>query len=139
MIEAEDALLEELRAEGKLPDLTGKPWTLVDDMRLAVAMALSATTASPTERPDPPRETHQDGLPTTQSEWRGMESAPRDGTEILASTTGAVWFQCSWDEEDQCWVTFNRYLEDDRHPKLSTPAPRVFKPTLWSALPEAPR
>lgn len=39
MVEAEDALLADLRAEGKLPDLTEKPWSLVDAMRAAIAKA----------------------------------------------------------------------------------------------------
>jgi hypothetical protein len=38
-VEAEDALLAELREEGALPDLTAAPWSLVDALRHAVALA----------------------------------------------------------------------------------------------------
>ena len=63
--------------------------------------------------------------------WRGIESANKDDT-ILASNGGKVWFQCDWDEDDG-WVTFNRYLEcDARQPD------RKWTPTVWVPLPAAP-
>ena len=63
-----------------------------------------------------------------------IETAIQDeDIPILASGMGRVWFQCTWDPEDQCWVTFNRYVESD----LRQPT-RVFKPTMWMPLPPAP-
>lgn len=59
-----------------------------------------------------------------------IETAPKDVNEpILASTTGKVWFQCTWDDDDS-WVTFNRYLESDVHQP-----DRAWRPTMWIPLP----
>lgn len=49
-VAAEDALLAELRAANKLPDLTEQPWTLVDALRAAVAKATGTANAA---RPEP--------------------------------------------------------------------------------------
>jgi hypothetical protein len=43
MVEAEDALLADLRAAGEHPELTEKPWTLVDGLRAAIADAEAAS------------------------------------------------------------------------------------------------
>lgn len=67
--------------------------------------------------------------------WQPIETAPKeDGDGILASTTGKVWFQATWDAEAERWVTFNCYLENDRH----QPGDGVFKPTIWMPIPEPP-
>lgn len=45
LVEAEDALLAELRAAGEMPDLTEKPWSLVDALRTAIAKAEGRATS----------------------------------------------------------------------------------------------
>lgn len=45
-VASEDALLADLRADGELPDLTEKPWTLVDAMRAAIAKATEVPPSS---------------------------------------------------------------------------------------------
>lgn len=64
--------------------------------------------------------------------WRPIETALKDEEYILASSTGLVWFQCCWDDEDEQWITFNRYLENDQHPKMRG---KTFNPTVWVPLP----
>lgn len=59
-----------------------------------------------------------------------IETAPKDDEPvILASSAGRVWFQAMWDDEDERWVTFNRYLESDKHQT------EAWVPTLWIPLP----
>jgi hypothetical protein len=49
-VAGEDALLAELRADGQLPDLTEKPWSLVDGLRAAIAKATGSSDFHITER-----------------------------------------------------------------------------------------
>lgn len=75
-------------------------------------------------------ESLEDGAATAQ--WpQPIETAHRDGEWILASSTGLVWFQASRDDEDG-WVTFNRYLESDTRQK------RAWAPRWWMPVPAVP-
>lgn len=65
--------------------------------------------------------------------WQPIETAPEDDSvSILASSTGKVWFQATWDADFERWVTFNHYLENDRR----QPGDGVFRPKYWVPLPE---
>lgn len=60
--------------------------------------------------------------------WQTMDTAPRD-VPILASTTGKVWFQTEWDDDDG-WYTFNQYLERD-----AKQPDRKYAPMFWIPIP----
>jgi hypothetical protein len=66
------------------------------------------------------------------SDWRKIETAPMDGTEILA-VRGKL--QCvisyrSWKPGDSCWETRDRTWRSDHGYHMS--------PTHWQPLPEPP-
>ena len=66
-----------------------------------------------------------------------IESAPKsDETDILASSAGLVWFQCCWDPDDECYMTFNCYLERDE--RLAKIGRNRFEPKYWMPLPLPP-
>ena len=64
--------------------------------------------------------------PTAQAEgWRSMETAPRDGTEVLANTAGLGRAVVYWDDEEHKWGTGLGYLDRGA-------------PTHWMPLPPPP-
>lgn len=76
---------------------------------------------------------HEPAITAVKSGWRPISSAPRTiEQDILASATGAVWFQATWDDDDECWRTFNCYLETDQGRRGQ---PVGFEPKFWIPLP----
>jgi hypothetical protein len=75
--------------------------------------------------------TSPDGLTASPCSAGWLERAVANDEWVLASSTGAVWFQCLWDDQDECWVTFNRYLEND----FRTMVDRKWSPTMFAPLP----
>ena len=64
--------------------------------------------------------------PTAQAEgWRTIETAPRDGTEVLADTSGLGRVVVYWDDEESQWGTGLGYLDRGA-------------PTHWMPLPPPP-
>ena len=57
--------------------------------------------------------------------WRPIETAPRDGTEVLANTSGLGRVVVYWDDEESQWGTGLGYLDRDA-------------PTHWMPLPLPP-
>jgi hypothetical protein len=63
------------------------------------------------------------------SEWKLIETAPKDGTSFLACV--GIWQTvCVWHRHQRCWVTngpvYSRYDVDEQ-------------PTHWMPLPEPPQ
>jgi hypothetical protein len=64
-------------------------------------------------------------------EWKTIESAPRDGTDILAWDGETLTVVC-WDESlkatdaPSCWALYNRFATD------------AVEPTHWMPLPDPP-
>ena len=73
--------------------------------------------------------------------WQPIETAPRDGTRILASNGSKIPFVTSWDETEEIWFTFNLCFEKTTGIELISgkPAYRPWNPTHWMPLPEPPR
>ena len=64
--------------------------------------------------------------PTAQAEgWRPISTAPRDGTEVLADTSGLGRVVVYWDDEESQWGTGLGYLDRGA-------------PTHWMPLPPSP-
>ena len=64
--------------------------------------------------------------PTAQAEgWRPISTAPRDGTEVLADTSGLGRVVVYWDDEESQWGTGLGYLDRGA-------------PTHWMPLPPPP-
>ena len=64
--------------------------------------------------------------PTAQAEgWRPISTAPRDGTEVLADTSGLGRVVVYWDNEESQWGTGLGYLDRGA-------------PTHWMPLPPPP-
>ena len=64
--------------------------------------------------------------PTAQAEgWRAISTAPRDGTEVLADTSGLGRVVVYWDDEESQWGTGLGYLDRGA-------------PTHWMPLPPPP-
>ena len=64
--------------------------------------------------------------PTAQAEgWRPISTAPRDGTEVLADTSGLGLVVVYWDDDESQWGTGLGYLERGA-------------PTHWMPLPPPP-
>lgn len=55
--------------------------------------------------------------------WRDMDSAPRDGTWLLAYD--GFWCVVCWSEEAHCWEADGYFMDSG------------FKPTAWMPLPRA--
>lgn len=101
-----------------------------------IAKARDLMAMMPGNLPQPPDTSTATSQPGGDG-WRDIESAPRDDdTYIMASVTGKVWFQCCWDPEDECWCTFNLYVEQDIHKREG--AYRPFDPKFWTPLPQPP-
>ena len=63
--------------------------------------------------------------------WRPIETAPKDGTRILAYGKGPYghveWFTSQWDKSQSCWVSepneATEYNYEDCHPTHWMPLP----------------
>ena len=80
-----------------------------------------------------------------QDRWRPIESAPRDGTRIIAAAFGRYGFIESawWQPEFDAWITSCRqmvmapgYTIDGETSKLHSPI--IVKPTHWIPCPPPP-
>ena len=78
------------------------------------------------EDDDPPKPLYLAAPPTAQAEgWRPISTAPRDGTEVLADTSGLGRVVVYWDDEKSQWGTGFGYLDRG-------------EPTHWMPLPPLP-
>jgi hypothetical protein len=55
--------------------------------------------------------------------WAPMETAPKDGTQILCFTMARDYEISHWDRIVQCWISKRGFL---------------VEPTHWTSLPSAP-
>lgn len=72
------------------------------------------------------------------SEWRGIETAPKDGTRFLA-TNGKIFAACCW-YVTRMWLLDNPSAfraEHEAHPDHDGEFKR-WEPTHWMPLPEPP-
>jgi hypothetical protein len=70
------------------------------------------------------------------SAWQPIETAPRDGSEIiLGSAYGGV-FAGFWSDVPNYWGNFGWFEESDRAVCDATRKP--YKPTHWQPLPAPP-
>jgi hypothetical protein len=65
--------------------------------------------------------------------WRTIESAPKDGTEIILGAVGETWGAGYWEKEPNYWGETGWHFEADRG---DTYAQHPCHPTHWHPLPE---
>ncbi len=107
----EDACGELLWEGGPIPEPWGDRWMKYESDAKRMIELVRKFVAAP---------------PTAQAEgWRPIETAPRDGTEVLADTSGLGRVVVYWDDEESQWGTGLGYLDRGA-------------PTHWMPLPPPP-
>ena len=116
-IQTQAAELEAVCAGGVSGPLMGQPQAMPD---------LTLEACQYCEDDDPPKPLYLAAKPTAQAEgWRPISTAPRDGTEVLADTSGLGRVVVYWDDEESQWGTGLGYLDRGA-------------PTHWMPLPPPP-
>lgn len=66
------------------------------------------------------------------SEWKDIETAPKDGTHVLVADSGVVG-EAFFERHDGLWYWSGNHWTDAHDGSLGLPGP-----THWQPLPEAP-
>lgn len=71
--------------------------------------------------------------PTAQAKgWRSIETAPRDGTEVLANAAGLGHVVAYWDDGESQWGTGLGYLDSNAPTHWMPLPPLPHQPSGWS-------
>jgi hypothetical protein len=74
----------------------------------------------------------------SKSEWQPIETAPKDGTRILAVIPGFAVSIAWWFHDAQKWMTTDAEDYPDDESWNYTVANTEYQPTHWMPLPAAP-